>query len=234
MITLFEFRSSPYCEKARLALDLKGLDYQAVEINGLTRAELRGISTYPTVPILKDGDRVVEDSTAIFTYLDEKQPEPRLWPDDPAQRREAQLWEDWADESWGYAARAIGLWALRGDYDRLRREVTRNLPSWADAVWPALGPIAMKLALNISGITAKNEPQRRAQLESGFRLLADALEGREWLVGDAMSAADVAIAGHLWELRHTDRYEHDAACAPVFALRDRVYAVATASRVSKA
>ena len=65
MITLYEFRSSPYCEKARLVMDIKGLDYKAVEINGLDRSELKGISTHPTVPVITDGDRVVEDSTDI-------------------------------------------------------------------------------------------------------------------------------------------------------------------------
>lgn len=234
MITLFEFRSSPYCEKARLALDLKGLEYQAVEINGLTRAELRGISTYPTVPILKDGDRVIEDSTAIFTYLDEQYPDPRLWPADAALRNQARLWEDWADESWGHAGRAIGMWALRGDTALLRKEVTRNLPGWADAMWPVMGPVTMKIALNVCDISAKKEPVHRARLEAGFRLVADAIDGREWLVGEAMSAADVAIAAHLWELRHTDRYEKDPACALVYALRDRVYAAANACRVATA
>lgn len=234
MLTLYEFRSSPYCEKVRLVLDIKGLDYQAIEIDPLSRSQLRGISLYPTVPVLKDGDQVIEDSTYIVLDLDEKHPTPALLPEHPTQRREVHLWEDWADESWGYDARAIGIWSLRGDTRRFRQEVTRNLPGWADAIWPALGPIAFQIACKEVGISARTEPIRRRKLEWGFRLIADALVGREWLVGDSMSLADVAIAAHLWELRHTDRYQEDPQCKAVYELRDRVYAVAAANRVAQA
>ena len=234
MITLFEFRSSPYCEKVRLVLDIKGQDYQVVEINGLTRAELKGISTYPTVPVLKDGDRVVDDSTYVNLYLDEKYPVPPLQPTDPNERRLIALWEDWADESFGYDARAIGLWALRGNTQRFREDVARNLPGWADVVWPLLGPIAMQIALKECDMSAKKEPMRRKKLEWGFRLIADALVGRQWLVGERMTLADVAVVAHLWELRNAPQYEKDPQCEAAFALRDRVYEIATANRVSDA
>jgi len=38
------------------------------------------------VPVLKDGDLSVWDSLAICEYLDDKLPEARLWPADPARR----------------------------------------------------------------------------------------------------------------------------------------------------
>lgn len=233
MITLYEFRSSPYCEKVRLVLDLKGLQFQAVEVNALTRQEVKAVSRYPTVPVIQDDGKVVENSSDINRYLDEAYPEPPLTPADPEQRRLAALWEDWADNSWGYAARAIGIYALKGNPDRLRADVTRNLPGWADAIWPVMGPIAVQIACRETGINARTEPVRRATLERGFHLLAEHLADREWLVGDALSLADVAVVGNLWELRHVPEWEQRAEFAPVWQLRDRVYERAKQSRHEK-
>ena len=233
MITLYEFRSSPYCEKVRLVMDLKGLEYDAVEINGLTRQELRGVSLYPTVPIIRDGLHVVEDSTRVLEYLEETYPDPPLVPKDPQQKTQVWLWEDWADESWGFDARAIGLWSIRHDPKRFREDVTRNLPGWTDVLWPVLGPIVIRVALKQCGINTRTEPVRRKKLVAGFALLAEALKDREWLVGEQMTIADAVVAGHLWELRHTEQYARTPECAPVYALRDRVYHAANARRNPK-
>jgi glutathione S-transferase len=45
-----------------------------------------GLSPAGLVPVLRDGDVVVWDSLAIAEYLNERHPEARLWPEDPARR----------------------------------------------------------------------------------------------------------------------------------------------------
>src|SRR5262249_34118626 len=52
------------------------------------------------VPILVDGDDVVCDSTLIFEYLEDRYPEPRLFPAGAAQRARCRKQEWLADEVW--------------------------------------------------------------------------------------------------------------------------------------
>jgi len=65
---------SPHCWKARMALAHKGLEFTAVPTRYLEIAGVeRGVS--PTLPVLRDGDRVVADSFRIALYLEEAYPE---------------------------------------------------------------------------------------------------------------------------------------------------------------
>jgi len=53
---------------------------------GTSEAALAAHSPSKLVPVLKDGELVVWDSLAICEYLNERFPEAKLWPADPARR----------------------------------------------------------------------------------------------------------------------------------------------------
>ncbi len=57
------------------------------------------------VPVLKDGNRYIADSTAIAKYLDLEYPDRPLIPKIPKQRGLCLLMEEWADESIGIKGR---------------------------------------------------------------------------------------------------------------------------------
>lgn len=85
------FRSSA-AYRVRIALNLKGLAYDAVPVH-LVRdggeqhaAAYRALNPQELVPALEDGGRVLTQSLAIIEYLDETHPEPPLLPADPAGR----------------------------------------------------------------------------------------------------------------------------------------------------
>jgi glutathione S-transferase len=63
-------RFSPYCWRAKLALAHKGLDYETVPWR-FTDKDAIAFSGQDRVPVLVDGDKVVSDSWAIATYLEE-------------------------------------------------------------------------------------------------------------------------------------------------------------------
>ncbi len=52
------------------------------------------------MPVLVDGDLVLPDSPAILRHLEERHPEPPLWPQDPARRAEADVFVDWFNHVW--------------------------------------------------------------------------------------------------------------------------------------
>lgn len=74
----------PYCKRVRAALAEKGVPYRSRLIQpGEKPAELLGLESRGMVPVLVDGDRVIPESWAILEHLEERWPEPRLFPDPP-------------------------------------------------------------------------------------------------------------------------------------------------------
>ncbi len=67
-------RFSPYCWRAKLALAHKGLAVETVPWR-FTDREAIAFSGQGRVPVLVDGDRVISDSWAIATYLEEAYPD---------------------------------------------------------------------------------------------------------------------------------------------------------------
>ena len=60
--------------------------------------EVLRINPKAQVPVLIDGDLELFDSTQIFEYLEDRHPEPPLWPREPAARARARQLEHKSDE----------------------------------------------------------------------------------------------------------------------------------------
>ncbi len=65
---------SPHCWKAKLALAHKGLDFRAVPTRFLDVPNVEG-GVSKTVPVIRDGDKVVADSFDIALYLEDTYPD---------------------------------------------------------------------------------------------------------------------------------------------------------------
>ncbi|MBB3949485.1 glutathione S-transferase family protein [Aureimonas jatrophae] len=65
---------SPHCWKARMALAHKGLKPEVLPVRFPEVASLEG-GGGRTVPLVRDGDTVVQDSFAIAEYLDDRYPD---------------------------------------------------------------------------------------------------------------------------------------------------------------
>jgi glutathione S-transferase len=61
---------------------------------------LEQVSGQSLVPVLVDGDEVVADSPVILALLEERHPEPPLYPGDEARRAEVELFVDWFNRVW--------------------------------------------------------------------------------------------------------------------------------------
>jgi glutathione S-transferase len=78
---LYQFATSPFCAKVRKILDFKGIDYETVEVDYVERKELVMATGQMMVPALTldDGEPLV-DSERIAVALEERHPEPTLFP----------------------------------------------------------------------------------------------------------------------------------------------------------
>ncbi|KAM0868469.1 hypothetical protein ACQ4PT_041289 [Festuca glaucescens] len=83
---LYSYWRSSCSHRVRIALNLKGVDYEYKAVNLLkgeqSDPEFMKINPMKFVPALVDGDAVIGDSYAIALYLEDKYPEPPLLPKD--------------------------------------------------------------------------------------------------------------------------------------------------------
>jgi len=100
MIRLYGIPYSTNVERVSLALAHKRLDVEYVEIDPDDRAAVRELSGQDLVPVLVEDDRVIADSTAILEYLEERYPDPPLYPTDEARRAEVRVFVDWFNRVW--------------------------------------------------------------------------------------------------------------------------------------
>jgi maleylacetoacetate isomerase/maleylpyruvate isomerase len=87
---LFNYWRSSASYRVRIALALKGLDYDYRPVhlarNEQFRESYAAVSAARLVPLLRDGGTQLTQSLAIIEYLDETHPEPPLLPRDAAGR----------------------------------------------------------------------------------------------------------------------------------------------------
>ncbi|MEO9080177.1 MAG: glutathione S-transferase family protein [Rhodanobacter sp.] len=89
---------SPYVRKVLLLLELKQIDYEIDPIapfvgdEGFTR-----LSPLRQIPVLVDDGFVLNDSSVICQYLEDKYPTPALYPRDLADRAQARWLEEYCD-----------------------------------------------------------------------------------------------------------------------------------------
>jgi glutathione S-transferase len=87
VITLYDADRCPYCARVRIVLAEKGLEYEKVEIDLDDRpAWIYDKNPLGRVPVLEEGAFLLPESAVIDEYLEERYPEPALWPVDPAER----------------------------------------------------------------------------------------------------------------------------------------------------
>lgn len=103
MIRLYDYPDCPFCQKVRIVLAEKDLEYETRFVDlkaGEQRSpEFLKLNPYGKVPVLVDEETVVYDSTIINEYLEDEYPIPHLLPDDSAGRARVRLLEDYCDTS---------------------------------------------------------------------------------------------------------------------------------------
>ncbi len=92
MLRLYSYFRSSAAYRVRIALNLKGLAYEAVAVHLVRDGGQQHAAAYTAlnpaalVPVLIDGETTLSQSLAIIEYLDETHPEPALLPRDPVSR----------------------------------------------------------------------------------------------------------------------------------------------------
>ncbi len=200
-ITLYQYQISPFCDKVRRAMRLKGLTWATVEVPVVPPGMYKSVSPTGKFPAVDFGGKVVVDSTDIIFHLDTLIETPQLVPADPRQRADALILEDWADESLYFFDLTMRNWPQNRKWfvdDLLHAEkgIKRSVVG-------AMVPGALKKVAVNQGLGRKDEATVSADLARHYDCLAARLDGRDWLVGDDISIADIAVRSMLFVLDRT-------------------------------
>ena len=99
VLTLYDAARCPYCARVRIVLVEKGLEYETVIVDLDDRpAWIYEKNPLGKVPVLEQDAFVLPESAVIMEYLEERYPEPPLWPSDPAERARGRLLVDRFDD----------------------------------------------------------------------------------------------------------------------------------------
>src|SRR6185369_4653233 len=195
---LWHIPLSHFNEKVRWALDYKRVAHRRQVLGAdylirAWRATGRG-----TLPILFLDDRAIGDSTHIIAALEERYPEPPLYPGDAAALHRALALEDYFDEQLGPALRAAIVTPLfRHDPDVALRVLTTGMP---DKAYKTLRPLLRIFPAYYRfrhKISDANLEADRATVATALDRIEQERRGRPYLVGDAFTAA--AMLGALIE-----------------------------------
>jgi len=197
---LWQLSISHYNEKARWALDYKGVDH--VRRSPLPGAHMsvalwltRGASTL--VPILQIDGETISDSTAIIAALEARYPEPPLYPADPELRRRALELEDYFDEELGPAARLLAFHELINEPEIFAQVASEAVPGPFGKMKSVTGLYARTYtSLRWKASSGQGAEQARAKILAAMDVVdAELAAGDgEFLVGDSFSVADLTAA----------------------------------------
>jgi glutathione S-transferase len=225
MITLYQFQFSHFCEKARWALEHKGLPYVCKNLlPGLHIKVARNMAPKSCVPILVDDDgTAVQDSTKIITYLDGKFPQRPLTPRDPRQAEEALQWEEYLDEEIGVPLRLWFYYHTLPDRSRALRFLLDGSPWYGRPLLALIFSRVRPKMMQMMNIHAESARQSHERLLMALGRLDGALKDRNFLVGNSFSRADLTACALLAPFCAPGKSEAEVSAAfpaPVYALRN--------------
>jgi glutathione S-transferase len=195
---LYQFALSHYCEKARWALDYKGVDYKIIDlVPGLHLFTTKRLASRTTVPILIHERKVIQDSTDIISYLDRAFPENMLTPDDENLKKEALELEEYFDKEIGVHLRRYIYHHVLGDRKLVCLLLLQKAPWYASAVYSVFFPAFRKLMRKGMNINPESSQRSAKRLTDALGKLNQQVRQNDFLVGNRFSRADLTAAALL-------------------------------------
>jgi glutathione S-transferase len=193
MLKLYQYEISPFCDKVRRILHLKGQPYETHEVTlwEASSGFLSRLNRGGRVPVLDHDGQIVCDSTDIAAYLERVFPEPALYPSDPRERAQVHVLEDWADESL-YFYEMYLRFKLGHNADRWVAELAKYDNAIMRALASKLVPRVVKDRLENQGLGTKTLDVVLRELGSHLQAIDGWLADGDWLVGDRISVSDVS------------------------------------------
>ncbi|PIN12481.1 Glutathione S-transferase-related protein [Handroanthus impetiginosus] len=209
-VVLYQYEACPFCNKVKAFLDYYDIQYKLVEVNPISKKEIK-FSDYKKVPILMvDGEQMVDSSDIIDKLA--KKIHPDMSTDSLGEDSEEKKWRDWVDNhlvhilspniyrSTSEALESFDYITSHGNFSFAERITAK----YAGAAAMYFVSKKLKKKYNIT--------DERAALYEAAETWVDALKGRDFLGGARPNLADLAVYGVLRPIRYLksgrDMVEH--------------------------
>lgn len=197
-ITLYEFSLSHYNEKARWALDYKGIPYRSRPVlPGFHTGILRKLSGQTLTPVLQVDDEVIAGSAEIVARVDTLSSDRPLYPHAPDARKEAEQWVSWLDEEVGPEVRLALFHALLVDPAFASTFFTHAVSDVKKALYRWAFPLVARVIKQRLHVNAANADKAREIVDRALTHVARSASVSGYLVGGEFSVADLT-AGALF------------------------------------
>jgi glutathione S-transferase len=100
LIRVYRIPFSTNVERVALATGHKAIAIEWVDVDPNDRSPVEAVSGQRLVPVLVDGAEIISDSPAIIDWLEQRVPDPPLFPHEPARRAEVRIFVDWFNNVW--------------------------------------------------------------------------------------------------------------------------------------
>ncbi|KAH7431226.1 hypothetical protein KP509_08G037800 [Ceratopteris richardii] len=199
-VVLYQYEACPFCNKVRAFLDYHHIPYRVVEVNPMSKKEIKW-SEYKKVPILMVDGQQMNDSTAIISTLNK-----RLNPQGEALSAEAleeeETWRKWVDDhlvhvlspniyrSPSEALESFEYITTHGNFTTMERMIAKY------------GGAAAMYFISKRLKKRHNITDERAALYDAAEQWVKALKDRSFMGGSKPNLADLAVYGVLRPLRN--------------------------------
>jgi len=195
---LWHIPFSHFNEKVRWTLDYKRIAHRRRVLGPDYLIRAWRATGHGTLPILFLDGHAIGDSTHIIAALEQRHPEPPLYPADAVARQRALALEDDFDERLGPALRAAFVTPLfRHDPDVALRVLMTGMPDQAYRRLRPLVRIFPAFYRFRHKISDRNLQADRAIVNAALDRIEQERQGRAYLVGDAFTVADLTAAALL-------------------------------------
>jgi glutathione S-transferase len=215
--TLWQYNFSHFNEKARWALDHKRIPHRRRSlVPGGPRAMM--FSARGTLPVLDlDGERIV-DSTRIIEALERRNPEPPLYPPDPAERQRAPELEEFFDENMGHDVRRVAFYDWDPAY--FTALMVTGQPAAVSAPFRPFLRVGFRWARRRFRIYPEDVEASRGKVVAALDRIETELGSSDYLVGDRFSVADLTACSLLFPLAWPDEVQYEPPRPAQWEFRD--------------
>ncbi|CAL5186667.1 unnamed protein product [Lathyrus oleraceus] len=209
-VILYQYEACPFCNKVKAFLDYYDIPYKVVEVNPLSKKEIKW-SEYQKVPIIMVDGEQLNDSSAIIDKLGERILSKKK-ADSTSEDDEETKWRRWVDSHLVHVLSP-----------NIYRNTSEALESFDYITSNGNFNFMEKISVKYAGAAAMyfvskklkkkyNITDERAALYESAETWVDALNGREFLGGSKPNFADLAVFGVLRPIRYLrsgkDMVEH--------------------------
>jgi len=143
-VTLYQYDVCPFCNKVKAMLDFHGVPYDVVEVNPLTKSEMKFSKEYRKVPVLVVDETQINNSRDIMRWLEDRVPSAKELKKrngthkiNSANQRKEETWLAWVDDrfvhvvtpniyrTWTEAFDSFQYITERGNFNFLERQAVR-------------------------------------------------------------------------------------------------------------